>query len=181
MISSTRPKGQLQPDAQAKQKLQPKRRVKVPAAAPAAAADVDTAPRLRAVVGKPSRRLRPTLAGSGLTPTRLSVLATLDRRGPMRISELASIEGLNPTMLSRVIAELAESGLLQRVPDPDDGRAALVDATAAGRRLHKMIQNERNDVLSVLLAELDAHQHRELVDALGVLEEIAERLKRRPV
>jgi DNA-binding MarR family transcriptional regulator len=175
MISSTRPKRQRQPDPQATQKPQPKGRVKAPAA------DVDTAPRLRAVVGKLSRRLRPTLAGSGLTPTRLSVLATLDRRGPMRISELASIEGLNPTMLSRVIAELAESGLLQRVPDPDDGRAALVDATAAGRRLHKKIQNERNDVLSVLLAELDAHQRRELVDAMAVLEEIAERLKRRAV
>jgi DNA-binding MarR family transcriptional regulator len=144
-------------------------------------ADPDTAPRLRAVVGKLSRRLRPTLAGSGLTPTRLSVLATLTRRGPMRISELAAIEGLNPTMLSRVIAELTGAGLLQRVPDPDDGRAALVDATAAGRRLRKKIQHERNDVLSVLLADLDERQRGDLVEALAVLEEIAERLKDRPV
>jgi DNA-binding MarR family transcriptional regulator len=170
MISETRPR----PDARAEHKSQPKRRAKAPAA------EIDAAPRLRAVVGKLSRRLRPTLAGSGLTPTRLSVLATLARRGPMRISELASIEGLNPTMLSRVIAELAGAGLLQRVPDPDDGRAALVDATAAGRRLHKKIQNERNDVLSVLLAELDERRRAELVDALAVLEELAERLKHRP-
>ena len=142
---------------------------------------LDTAPRLRAVVGKLSRRLRPTLAGSGLTPTRLSVLATLARRGPLRISELASLEGLNPTMLSRVIAELSAAGLLARVPDPDDGRAALVDATAAGRRLRKKIQGERNDVLSVLLADLDAGRREDLVRALGVLEELAERLKDRPL
>ena len=157
---------------------QPKRRVQVKPSL-ASAADPDTASRLRAVVGKLSRRLRPTLAGSGLTPTRLSVLATLARRGPMRISELASIEGLNPTMLSRVIAELVGAGLLQRVPDPDDGRAALVDATAAGRRLRKKIQHERNDVLSVLLADLDDRQRSDLADAMGVLEEIAERLKER--
>jgi DNA-binding MarR family transcriptional regulator len=175
MISPTQPDTDAQPDGHAEQKPQPKRRARAPAA------EIDTAPRLRAVVGKLSRRLRPTLAGAGLTPTRLSVLATLDRRGPMRISELASIEGLNPTMLSRVIAELAAAGLLQRVSDPDDGRAALVDATAAGRRLHKKIQNERNDVLSVLLAELDERRRGDLVDALAVLEEIAERLKRRPV
>jgi DNA-binding MarR family transcriptional regulator len=175
MISPTRPKTQRQRDAHAEQSPRPKRPTKAPAA------DTDTAPRLRAVVGKLSRRLRPTLAGSGLTPTRLSVLATLSRRGPMRISELASIEALNPTMLSRVIAELAGAGLLARVPDPDDGRAALVDATAAGRRLHKKIQNERNDVLSVLLAELDERRRRDLVDALAVLEELAERLKHRPV
>jgi DNA-binding MarR family transcriptional regulator len=148
---------------------------------PVAGAEHDTAPRLRAVVGKLSRRLRPTLAGSGLTPTRLSVLATLARRGPLRISELASIEGLNPTMLSRLIAELSGAGLLARVPDPDDGRAALVDATAAGRRLHKKIQGERNDVLSVLLAGLDEDRRGDLVKALGVLEELAERLKERPL
>ena len=107
------------------------------------------------------------------------MLATLDRRGPLRISELAAIEGLNPTMLSRVIAELVGAGLLQRVPDPDDGRAALVDATAAGRRLHKKIQSERNDVLGVVLAELDERQRADLERALGVLEEVAERLKGR--
>jgi DNA-binding MarR family transcriptional regulator len=160
---------------------QPKRKPQTKTRAADAAADIDVASRLRAVVGKLSRRLRPTLAGSGLTPTRLSVLATLSRRGPMRISELASIEGLNPTMLSRVIAELTGAGLLQRVPDPEDGRAALVDATAAGRRLHKKIQHERNDVLSVLLADLDERRRGDLVDALAVLEEIAERLKDRPL
>lgn len=174
MISSTHP-NDAPPGRGSEHKPEHEARAK------ARAADTDTAPRLRAVVGKLSRRLRPTLAGSGLTPTRLSVLATLDRRGPIRISELASIEGLNPTMLSRVIAELAAAGLLQRVSDPHDGRAALVDATAAGRRLHKKIQNERNDVLSVLLADLDERRRDELVDALAVLEEIAERLKHRPV
>jgi DNA-binding MarR family transcriptional regulator len=139
----------------------------------------DTAPRLRAVVGKLSRRLRPTLAGTGLTPTRLSVLATLVRRGPLRISELAEIEGLNPTMLSRVIAELTTSGLLRRVPDAEDRRAARVQATAAGSRLHKKIQHERTDVLSVLLGELSEEQRATLEPALAVLEELAERLKGR--
>lgn len=145
----------------------------------AAVTGSDTAPRLRAVVGKLSRRLRPTLAGTGLTPTRLSVLATVVRRGPLRISELAEVEGLNPTMLSRVIAELTDAGLLSRVPDAEDRRAASVRATAAGTRLHKKIQNERTDVLSVLLGELSRHQREALEPALAVLEELAERLKER--
>src|SRR5271163_4096411 len=97
----------------------------------------DSANRLRAVVGKLSRRLRPTLAGTGLTPTRMSVLFTVVRLGPMRLSELASIEGLNPTMLSRVIAELASSGLVRRTPDPLDRRAARVEATPEGARLRE--------------------------------------------
>ncbi len=155
-------------------------RARLAADSPAEGMPDGSAARLRAVVGKLSRRLRPTLAGSGLSPTRLSVLATVARRGPLRISELAAVEGLNPTMLSRVIADLSAAGLLRRLPDPQDGRAALVDATAAGRRLRARIQHERTDVLSVLLAELEPEQRDALDPALEVLEQLAERLKGRP-
>ena len=46
----------------------------------AAALDPDAADRLRAVIGKLSRRLRPTVAGSALTPSQISVLFTIVRR-----------------------------------------------------------------------------------------------------
>ena len=139
----------------------------------------DSASRLRAVVGKLSRRLRPTLAGTGLTPTRVSVLFSVVRMGPLRLSELANVEGVNPTMLSRVIAELGEQGLVRRVPDPEDRRAALVDATPAGKRLREQILGERNDVLSIQLGQLSVADRRALDDALPVLEALAERLKGR--
>ena len=109
--------------------------------------ETDSAARLRVVIGKLSRRLRPTGAGSGLTPTCISVLFTIVRVGPLRISKLAELEGLNPTMLSRVIAELAAHELVRRVQDPDDGRAALVEATDAGVALRERINDERNDAL----------------------------------
>lgn len=139
----------------------------------------DSATRLRAVVGKLSRRLRPTLAGTGLTPTTISVLFSVSRRGPLRLSELAELEGLNPTMLSRVIAELTGQGLVRRVADPGDRRAALVEATAAGKRLREKILNERSDVLNVQLGQLTPDERRALAEALPVLEALAERLKDR--
>ncbi len=151
-----------------------------PQQASRSSADAELAPRLRAVVGRLTRRLRPTLAGTDLTPTRLSVLATLVRGGPLRISELAQVEGLNPTMLSRVIAELSAAGLVERVPDPLDGRAALVAATAAGRRLRARVQHRRNDVLAGLIGELSEEQRQALGPALAVLEDLAEQLKDRP-
>jgi hypothetical protein len=57
----------------------------------ATAIDTDTAARLRAVIGKLSRRLRPTAAGKAaeLTPTKISVLMDVVRRGPLRLSEVA--------------------------------------------------------------------------------------------
>ena len=147
----------------------------------ASALDLDTAARLRASIGKLSRRLRPTAAGAaaGLTPTRISVLFTIARLGPIRLSDLASAEALNPTMLSRVIADFAESGLVTRDCDPGDRRAALVQATAAGRKLCERMRGERTDVLDVALGALSEDDRRAVEQALPVLERLAHGLKGR--
>lgn len=135
--------------------------------------------RLRAAIGKLSRRLRPTVAGSGLTPSQTSVLFTIVRFGPLRLSELAEIESLNPTMLSRIAAQLCEDGLIRREVDPNDRRAAFVRATAAGRRMRERIHRERAQALSAHVEALDEHQREALWAALPVLEELAERLPAR--
>jgi DNA-binding MarR family transcriptional regulator len=132
--------------------------------------------RLRAVIGKLSRRLRPTVAGSGLSPSQISVLFTVVRLGPIGLSELAGIESLNPTMLSRITAQLCEAGLIVRSADPGDRRQAFVAATAAGRRIRERIHRERTRALSTIVEELDDRQREALWDALPVLEELAGRL-----
>jgi DNA-binding MarR family transcriptional regulator len=140
--------------------------------------EVDATARLRAVIGKLSRRLRPTLAGSGLTPSQTSVLFTIVRRGPLGLSDLAEIEGVNPTMLSRITAQLCDSGLIRRSPDPEDRRAAVVQATAAGRRMRERIHRERTRALGAHVSELDEHERETLWEALPVLEVLAERIAR---
>jgi DNA-binding MarR family transcriptional regulator len=130
-------------------------------------------------IARLSRRLRPTKAAvaAGLTPTRSAVLQTVARRGPMRLSELAEAEAINPTMLSRVIAELADGGLLERVSDERDRRAVWVNCSPAGRRLAERIRRERTDALSVALDRL-TDEERELVErAVPALERLAEHLK----
>lgn len=153
----------------------------LPAQSVAPKRDVETAGRLRAAIGKLSRRLRATSAGSaaGLTPTRISVLFTVARVGPIRLSELAVEEGVNPTMLSRVVADFSEAGLVERLTDPGDGRAALVKVTADGRRLCERMRRERTDALNLELATLSDHERRLLDQAMPVLEKLAEQLKAR--
>lgn len=135
------------------------------------------------MLGRLSRRLRPTAAAAaaGLTPTRVSVLLHVVREGPSRLAELAAAEGINPTMLSRVIADLQEAGLLERVSDERDRRAAWVRATAAGRRLAERMRRERTDAVTLALSQLTAAERRQLERALPALEALAEVLKdRRP-
>ena len=138
--------------------------------------DTEKTARLRAVIGRLSRRLRPTSAGSELTPTQTSVLFTIVRLGPLGLSEVAEIESVNPTMLSRITAQLCDTGLISREASPGDRRAALVKATPAGRRMRERIHKERTAALSGHVERLDEEQQQALWAALPVLETLAEQL-----
>lgn len=141
--------------------------------------DLDTTARLRAVIGRLSRRLRPTptARAAGLTPTRISVLLTVVREGRIRLSDLATAEGINPTQLSRAVAHLVETGLVERSADEGDRRAAWLGPTAAGRRLTERIRRERTDALNVALEGLASDERERILAALTALERLAEQLR----
>jgi DNA-binding MarR family transcriptional regulator len=141
--------------------------------------DLETAARLRAVIGKLSRRLRPTPAAraAGLTPTRTSVLQTVVHKGPVRLSDLAELEGINPTQLSRTIAQLLDAGLVARSADEGDRRAAWVKPTPAGKRLAERIRRERTDALNLALEGLEPAERERIIAALPALEQLADQLR----
>jgi DNA-binding MarR family transcriptional regulator len=141
--------------------------------------DVDTAARLRMVIGKLSRRLRPAPAAvaAGLTPTQISLLLNVARQGPIRLSDLAAAEAINPTQLSRSVAHLVDIGAVERASDQGDRRAAWVKPTAAGRRLAEKIRRERTDAVNVALAALAPDERRRIEHAVPALEQLADILK----
>src|SRR5580698_2198176 len=99
--------------------------------------DAELVARLRGVIPRLARELNDTSTGEGLTPTQYSVLALVRSRGPLGLAELTDLEGLNPTMVSRIIKVLDEGGLIRRTPDPDDMRAARLEITPAGAQMHE--------------------------------------------
>jgi DNA-binding MarR family transcriptional regulator len=80
-------------------------------------------------------------------------------------------------MLSRIVGDLGLAGLIERVGDPQDRRAALVMVTREGRKLVERMRRERTDVLSVALDGLSQSERRALERALPALERLAEELK----
>jgi DNA-binding MarR family transcriptional regulator len=157
------------------------RRIELSSVAPTL--EVETAARLRTAIGRLSRRLRTTAAArdAGLTQTATSVLLSVVRSGPVRLSDLAETEGVNPTMLSRVVGGMVHDGLLVRSSDEGDRRAAWVNATPAGRKLAERTRRERTDAVNVALAALPESEQRRIERALPGLEALAEELKgRRP-
>ena len=105
--------------------------------------DADLVARLRGVIPRLARELNDTSTGEGLTPTQYSVLALVRGRGPLGLTELTELEGLNPTMLSRIVKVLDERGLIRRMPDPNDLRAARLEATPAGEQVHDRVRAQR--------------------------------------
>ncbi len=139
--------------------------------------DEETVIRLRRVILRLARQLNAASVGEGLTPTQASVLGIVANRGPLGLTELTDIEGLNPTMLSRVVGKLDSFGLIRRLRDPDDFRAARVEVTAEGKQAYQRIAAQRAAILSERVAGLPPEQAAALVSALPALENLAEDLR----
>jgi DNA-binding MarR family transcriptional regulator len=139
--------------------------------------DSDLVARLRGVIPRLARELNDTSTGADLTPTQYSVLALVHVRGPLGLTELTELEGLNPTMLSRIIKILDERGLISRLPDPNDLRAARVAVTPQGARVHDRIREQRTRVLTEWLERLPPPTADQLLAAVPAMEALAEAVR----
>jgi DNA-binding MarR family transcriptional regulator len=139
--------------------------------------DTETLNQLRGVISRLARELNATATGEGLTPTQASVLGLIAYRGPLGLTELAQLEGLNPTMLSRVIGKLTELELIQRDPNPADLRAIQVEATEAGHQLNQRIKLLRTEALAECLDRLPDESAHTIIAALPALDELAQALR----
>src|SRR3954463_8251829 len=70
------------------------------------------------------RRLRQRQPGDAIDYSAFPLLKLLSHQGPMRLSALASVLGLDASTVSRHARQLEDRGLLERTGDPDDGRAS---------------------------------------------------------
>lgn len=139
--------------------------------------DTDTVTRLRAVIGRLTRQLNASATHEGLTPSQASALGLIGGRGPLSLAELARLESLNPTMVSRIVGRLDDLGLIRRRQNPDDLRAAWVEVTSDGQAMTERIREGRARVVSACLDRLDQSDRDTIIAALPALERLAEELK----
>jgi DNA-binding MarR family transcriptional regulator len=136
----------------------------------------DSAARLRLAIVRMARRLRQEAAGTGteLTPTGASALATVERHGPLTPSELAAIERVKRPTATRTLRVLDEAGLIERAPDPTDGRSCLVSVNAVGRERLRRLRGRKNAYLARRMRGLPDRDVETLERAAEILEGILE-------
>lgn len=119
-----------------------------------------------------TRHLRGRRVDSQVSLTQLSALATLSREGDMTPGALAARERVQPPSMTRVIASLAELGLVVRTAHPTDGRQVIVSLSDSGKTLIADEASAREAWMTAQLAGLNETQLvilRDAVDIIGAL------------
>src|SRR3954466_10509616 len=73
-----------------------------------------------------------TMRDAPLKPAEFAVYSALRLEQPMTPTRLAAVLGMPATTLSSALRKMTEAGHLTRVPNPADGRSALVELNPAG-------------------------------------------------
>lgn len=132
---------------------------------------------LRRAISRVHRSFRESRDVDAPTPSELSALGTLHRHGALATGALAERERLRPQSLTRLVASLADAGLVERTVDENDRRRVIVAITRDGIRRLAREMERREARLARAIAERTTPQERE---ALGHAVELLERLAEEP-
>jgi DNA-binding MarR family transcriptional regulator len=133
----------------------------------------ETAAHLRLVINRAARRMRQE-AGTELRASHASALTSVELHGPLTPSELAEIERIKRPTATRILRGLEEEGLVERTPDPKDGRSALISLTGEGRERLRRLRQRKNAYLARRMRDLGSGDVATLKRAAEILERLLE-------
>lgn len=126
------------------------------------------------MVTRLARRLRQEGVEGAVSPTGMTVLASVAREGALTLGELAAVERVQPPTVTGAVNRLVEQGLVARRPDPVDRRVARVELTPAGRRFLDEQRTRKQEYLDERLRTLAPDELATLEAAATILERILE-------
>lgn len=126
---------------------------------------------LRVVLGRLMRRLR---REHGFSLAQGAVLGRLDREGAQSVSDLAAKERMRPQSMAQTVSDLEAESLVERNPDPGDGRRALVSLTGGGRGLLDASRQRREGWLVRAIEDLPPEDRATVERAVVLLAHLAD-------
>jgi len=146
-----------------------------PSAQKVSRTDAGLASSLRVSIARLNRRLRTERGDSDpqVSVGGVAVLALLYREGERTIGQIASAERVQPPSLTRTVACLEKEGLVERLPNPADGRQVVLRLSAAGHDALMADRRRRDAWLNHRLRELTPDERAVLRAAAPILERLS--------
>jgi DNA-binding MarR family transcriptional regulator len=130
---------------------------------------------IRVSIGLLLRRMRQAPADGELTLPESSALTRLDRGGPATSSALARLEQISPQSMGATLSALEARGLVERHPDPADGRRVVISLSEAGLQALRNKRNARVEQLARALSSgFTDSELQQLMAAAPLLERLAQ-------
>ncbi len=130
------------------------------------------AAKLRLAIVWASRRQRLERSSETITDGQYGVLSSLSRLGPLTPGALADVEHVQPPSVTRMVNCLADAGLVTRSQHPTDGRAVVVEITAAGEAEVVETRRRRTAWLAGRLATFSADERQILDQAADLIDRL---------
>ncbi|WP_020497684.1 MarR family winged helix-turn-helix transcriptional regulator [Sciscionella marina] len=130
---------------------------------------------LRVLFSRLRRRLLDSAATEDLNASQTSVLARLVKDGPSSASVLAGAERVRPQSMATTLTALEKHGLIERAPDPGDGRRQVITLTAAGRKQGHGARASREEWLARSIQErYTAAERATIIEAIALLDRVVQ-------
>ncbi len=124
---------------------------------------------IRALVRRFQLSERADVSCCGLTVAQAATLEALAASGPTRLGELGVLLGISASTLSRNLERLLDKRLVERDPDPGDGRASRVGLTEAGRAAAREVTRQEEAFARQVLDRVPAARREALLERLDDL------------
>jgi DNA-binding MarR family transcriptional regulator len=138
---------------------------------------LEVAGALRVSIGLLVRRVRQAKSDGDLTLPESSALARLDRGGPTTSAALAKLEQISPQSMGTTLGGLERRGLVERRPDPGDGRRVVMSLSDLGQQ---MLRNRRDagteHMARALSSEFSGSELKQLMAGAQLIERLAQHL-----
>jgi DNA-binding MarR family transcriptional regulator len=135
----------------------------------------DVAAALRVSIGLLLRRMRQVRPDDELSLPESSALTRLDRAGPATPGALARLEQISPQSMGATLGALEARGLVERHPDPADGRRVVLSVTETGLEVLRNKRGARTEQLAqALCTGFTGSELRQLMEAAPLLERLAQ-------
>jgi len=114
----------------------------------------------------------------------LSLLQTIANHDGARPSDIAGLQGVHPSLVTRQIRELEIAGYVEVKADPTDGRSNLVTLTDNGTVEHRRLESFGLKRFSLFVRDWESEDVRRLTELLWKLQQsmsaVSSREQRRP-